>query len=213
MASANAYILDHKEYPIEIIRKNNKNTYLRVKDGKIIVTTNYLTSLTTINKLIKNNTAFIDKALNKNNQKKEDDSFKLFGNSYDIIYGFNDTEIDNNKIYTKDNKSLNKYLSKYIYNIYEERINYYYSLFEENIPIPNLKIRKMTSRWGVCNIKNHNVTLNLELSKYDIECLDYVIVHELSHFIHPNHSKEFWLLVGKYYPNYKDIRKYLRNNT
>ncbi len=213
MASANAYILDGKEYPIEIIRKNNKNTYLRVKDGKIIVTTNYLTSLTTINKLIKNNTAFIDKALNKNNQKKEDDSFKLFGNSYDIIYGFNDTEIDNNKIYTKDNKSLNKYLSKYIYNIYEERINYYYSLFEENIPIPNLKIRKMTSRWGVCNIKNHNVTLNLELSKYNIECLNYVIVHELSHFIHPNHSKEFWLLVGKYYPNYKDIRKYLRNNT
>ena len=213
MASANAYILDNKEYPIEIIRKNNKNTYLRVKDGKIIITTNYLTSLTTINKLIKNNTAFIDKALNKNNQKKEDDSFKLFGNSYDIIYGFNDTEIDNNKIYTKDNKSLNKYLSKYIYNIYEERINYYYSLFEENIPIPNLKIRKMTSRWGVCNIKNHNVTLNLELSKYNIECLNYVIVHELSHFIHPNHSKEFWLLVGKYYPNYKNIRKYLRNNT
>ena len=213
MASANAYILDYKEYPIEIIRKNNKNTYLRVKDGKIIVTTNYLTSLTTINKLIKNNTAFIDKALNKSNLKKEDDSFNLFGNSYDIIYGFNDTEIDNNKIYTKDNKSLNKYLSKYIYNIYEERINYYYNLFEENIPIPNLKIRKMTSRWGVCNIKNHNVTLNLELSKYDIECLDYVIVHELSHFIHPNHSKEFWLLVGKYYPNYKDIRKYLRNNT
>ena len=213
MASANAYILDNKEYPIEIIRKNNKNTYLRVKDGKIIVTTNYLTSLTTINKLIKNNTTFIDKALNKNNQKKEDDSFKLFGNSYDIIYGFNDTEIDNNKIYTKDNKSLNKYLSKYIYNIYEERINYYYNLFEENIPIPNLKIRKMTSRWGVCNIKNHNVTLNLELSKYNIECLNYVIVHELSHFIHPNHSKEFWLLVGKYYPNYKDIRKYLRNNT
>ena len=212
MASANAYILDDKEYPIEIIRKNNKNTYLRVKDGKIIVTTNYLTSLTTINKLIKNNTAFIDKALNKNNLKKEDDSFKLFGNSYDIIYGFNDTEIDNNKIYTKDNKSLNKYLSKYIYNIYEERINYYYNLFEENIPIPNLKIRKMTSRWGVCNIKNHNVTLNLELSKYNIECLNYVIVHELSHFIHPNHSKEFWLLVGKYYPNYKDIRKYLRNN-
>lgn len=213
MASANTYILDDKEYPIEIIRKNNKNTYLRVKDGKIIVTTNYLTSLTTINKLIKNNTAFIDKALNKSNLKKEDDSFKLFGNSYDIIYGFNDTEIDNNKIYTKDNKSLNKYLSKYIYNIYEERINYYYNLFEENIPIPNLKIRKMTSRWGVCNIKNHNVTLNLELSKYNIECLNYVIVHELSHFVHPNHSKEFWLLVGKYYPNYKDIRKYLRNNT
>lgn len=212
MASANTYILNDKEYPIEIIRKNNKNTYLRVKDSKIIVTTNYLTSLTTINKLIKNNTTFINKQLTKEDLKKEE-IFKLFGNSYDIIYGFKDTEIENDKIYTKDLKTLNKYLSKYITNIYNERLNYYYHLFEENIPIPNLKIRKMTSRWGVCNIKNHNVTLNLELSKYNIECLNYVIVHELSHFIHPNHSKDFWLLVSKYYPNYKEIRKYLRTNT
>ena len=213
MASANTYLLNDKEYPIEIIRKNNKNTYLRVKDSKIIVTTNYLTSLTTINKLIKNNTTFINKQLTKENLKKEDTTFKLFGNSYDIIYGFKDTEIENNKIYTKDLKTLNKYLSKYITNIYNERLDYYYHLFEENIPIPNLKIRKMTSRWGVCNIKNHNVTLNLELSKYNIECLNYVIVHELSHFIHPNHSKDFWLLVSKYYPNYKEIRKYLRTNS
>lgn len=212
MASANTYILNNKEYPIEIIRKNNKNTYLRVKDSKIIVTTNYLTSLTTINKLIKNNTAFINKQLTKEDLKKEE-IFKLFGNSYDIIYGFKDTEIENNKIYTKDLKTLNKYLTKYITNIYNERLDYYYHLFEENIPIPNLKIRKMTSRWGVCNIKNHNVTLNLELSKYNIECLNYVIVHELSHFIHPNHSKDFWLLVSKYYPNYKEIRKYLRTNS
>ena len=213
MASANTYILNDKEYPIEIIRKNNKNTYLRVKDSKIIVTTNYLTSLTTINKLIKNNTTFINKQLTKEDLKKEDTTFKLFGNSYDIIYGFKDTEIENNKIYTKDLKTLNKYLSKYITNIYNERLDYYYHLFEENIPIPNLKIRKMTSRWGVCNIKNHNVTLNLELSKYNIECLNYVIVHELSHFIHPNHSKDFWLLVSKYYPNYKEVRKYLRTNS
>lgn len=213
MASANTYILNNKEYPIEIIRKNNKNTYLRVKDSKIIVTTNYLTSLTTINKLIKNNTTFINKQLTKEDLKKEDTTFKLFGNSYDIIYGFKDTEIENNKIYTKDLKTLNKYLSKYITNIYNERLDYYYHLFEENIPIPNLKIRKMTSRWGVCNIKNHNVTLNLELSKYNIECLNYVIVHELSHFIHPNHSKDFWLLVSKYYPNYKEVRKYLRTNS
>ncbi len=212
MASANTYILNNKEYPIEIIRKNNKNTYLRVKDSKIIVTTNYLTSLTTINKLIKNNTTFINKQLTKEDLKKEE-IFKLFGNSYDIIYGFKDTEIENNKIYTKDLKTLNKYLTKYITNIYNERLDYYYYLFEENIPIPNLKIRKMTSRWGVCNIKNHNVTLNLELSKYNIECLNYVIVHELSHFIHPNHSKDFWLLVSKYYPNYKEIRKHLRTNS
>lgn len=148
MASVNTYILNNKEYPIEIIRKNNKNTYLRVKEGKIIVTTNYLTSSFTINKLIKDNTSFINKALLKENKKKEDTSFKLFGMSYDIVYGFPNTEIDNNKIYTKDEKTLNKYLSKYITNIYKERLDYYYNIFKEQIPIPNLKIRKMTSRWG-----------------------------------------------------------------
>ena len=85
-----------------------------------------------------------------------------------------------------------------------------YGVFMEKIPVPNLKIRKMTSRWGVCNIKNYNVTLNYQLSKYNIRCLDYVIVHELSHFVYPNHSRNFWNLVGKYYPNYKECRKELK---
>lgn len=208
----NTYIFNNKEYQIEVIRKNNKNTYLRVKDNKIVVTTNYLTSNRTISKLITSNKEFINRALTKSISKSEDTSFKLFGREYDIIYGFKDTEVDNNKIYTKDEKSLNKYLSLYITNIYSERLDYWYNIFEEDIPVPNLKIRKMTSRWGVCNIKNHNVTLNSELSKYDIKALDYVIVHELSHFIHHNHSKDFWLLVGKHYPKYKEVRKYLRNS-
>ena len=211
MVSADEYIYNDKKYNIEIVRKNNKNTYLRVRDNKIIVSTNYFTTKKQIIKLIEDNTAFINKALDKCIKKKEDDTFKLFGKCYDIIYGPFNTEINNDKIYTKDEKTFNKYFTKYIRNIYSERLDYWYNIFEENIPYPNLKIRKMTSRWGVCNIKNHNVTLNLELSKYDISALDYVIVHELSHFIHHNHSKDFWLLVGKYYPNYKDIRKMLRN--
>lgn len=211
MVSADEYLYNDKSYKIEVIRKNNKNTYLRVKDNKIVITTSYLTTKSQINKLIQSNTNFINKVLDKNISKEEDTSFKLFGKSYDIVYGPFDTEIYNNKIYTKDEKTFNKYFTKHIYNIYSERLNYWYNLFEENIPIPNLKIRKMTSRWGVCNIKNHNVTLNLELSKYDIIALDYVIVHELSHFIHHNHSKDFWLLVGKYCPNYKEIRKMLKN--
>lgn len=212
MVSADVYIFNGLEYPIEIIKKNNKNTYLRVKDGKIVVTTNYFVSKKKIEELINNNKSFIDKALTKNIKKKEDNSFKLFGNNYDIIYGFNNTEIEENKIYTKDKKTLEKYLSKYIYNIYEERLSFWYNIFEEKIPTPNLKIRKMTSRWGVCNLKNKNVTLNLELSKYNKEALDYVIVHELSHFMYPNHSKDFWTLVSKYYPRYKEVRKYLKNS-
>ena len=211
MASASVYKFDGKEYPIEIIRKNNKNTYLRVKDNKIVITTNYFVSTRKLEELIINNKKFIENALLKNNKKNLDNGFKLFGKCYDIVYGFKDLEIEEDKIYCKDQKSFDKFLSKYIYNIYEERLEYWYNTFEESIPVPNLKIRKMTSRWGVCNLKNRNVTLNLELSKYNIEALDYVIVHELSHFIYPNHSKDFWLLVAKYYPRYKEIRKYLKN--
>lgn len=205
------YTYNNINYPIVIIRKDNKNTYLRVKDGKIIVTTNYFVSNSKVKKLIEDNASFIIKNLDKYNNRLSDTSFKLFGKNYDIVYGLPNTEISDNKIYTTDDKTFSKYLFKYINSVYQDRLNYWYNLFEEKIPIPNLKIRKMTSRWGVCNIKNHNVTLNLELSKYNMECLDYVIVHELSHFVYPNHSKEFWNLVSKYYLDYKKIRKELKN--
>ena len=70
----------------------------------------------------------------------------------------------------------------------------------------------MTTRWGVCNTKTHQITLNLELMHYNIECLNYVIVHELSHLIEGNHSRVFWSIVEKYYPNYKSIRKKMRDS-
>ena len=198
-------------YDVEIIKKNNKNTYIRVKDGKIIVTTNRFVSTASIMKLINSNISSISKMINIDNKKQDKkDNFYYFGKQYDVIYGFNSVEFDNDKIYAPDKVKLDKYILNDIKKIYQSRLDYWYIIFEEKIPIPNLKIIKMTSRWGVCNIKNHNVTLNYELLKYDITCLDYVIVHELSHFIHHNHSKEFWLLVGKYYPKYKGTRKMLK---
>ena len=69
----------------------------------------------------------------------------------------------------------------------------------------------MTTRWGVCNTKSKVITLNTELFKYDIECLDYVVIHELSHLVHANHSKEFWNVVSKYCPNYKILRNKLND--
>ena len=203
--------IDSSVYDVEIIKKNNRNTYIRVKDGKIVVTTNYLTSKSSIVKLINNNKSSIIKMINvdKIKQDKQDD-FYYFGKKYDVIYGFKDIEFNDDKIYVFNKKNLDTFILNDIKNIYKDRLDYWYNIFEENIPVPNLKIRKMTSRWGVCNIRNHNVTLNYELSKYDITCLDYVIVHELSHFIHHNHSKEFWSLVSKYYPKYKDARKMLK---
>ena len=202
---------NNNKYEVEIIKKNNKNIYIRIKDNKIIVTCNYFTTKREIEKLIKTNYNSITKMIDKVNVKKEkEDNFYLFGTKYDIIYGFSDINISDNKIYIKDNKTLNKYLDNKIKEVFTNRLNFWYNIFNENIPVPNLKIRKMTSRWGVCNLKNKNVTLNYYLYKYDLDCLDYVIVHELSHFIYPNHSKDFWNLVSNYIPNYKVKRNKLK---
>lgn len=203
--------IDNKEYEVEIIKKNNRNTYVRVKNGKIVVSTNYLTSKSSILKLINDNKDNIIKMIYNDSKKIDrEEKFYYFGKEYDVIYGFQEIEFSDDKIYASDENKLKKYIDKEIARIYSERMEYYYNKFEERIPVPNLKIRKMTSRWGVCNIKNHNITLNYQLSKYNICCLDYVIVHELSHFIHPNHSRDFWNLVGKYYPDYKKCRKMLK---
>ena len=94
--------------------------------------------------------------------------------------------------------------------MFKERLDYSYHVFLESIPYPKLKIRTMKTRWGVCNKRDNSVTLNSKLIEYNIEALDYVIIHELSHFVHFNHSKEFWMLVSKYNPNYKQIKKYLK---
>ena len=92
------------------------------------------------------------------------------------------------------NFNLDKFYKIEASRVFKERLDYIYKLFEEDISYPSLRIRKMTSKWGVCNITRKIVTLNLELIKLDIKYLDYVIVHELSHLIYPNHSKDFWNL-------------------
>lgn len=208
------FVYDGKEYVVEIIFKRNKNTYVRVRDGKIFVTTNYFTSKRSVEKLLKDNYVSVGKMIDRDeNRNIKKDLFLLFGKSYDIIYGKVDGKIrlEDGIIRVCDDKELYKWLDKMIETTFYEHLMYWYNKFEENIPIPNLKIRKMKSRWGVCNIKNNNVTLNFQLFRYDIKCLDYVIVHELSHFLEPNHSKNFWDVVNKYYPRYKEIRKMLKD--
>ena len=81
-----------------------------------------------------------------------------------------------------------------------------------DLPEFRLRIRKMSTRWGVCNIKSMTVTLNSELIKKDVSLIDYVIIHELCHFKHMNHSTEFWKEVEKYYPYHKMARKMLKES-
>ena len=83
-------------------------------------------------------------------------------------------------------------------------------MFEEDIPFPKLIIGKMRRKWGYCNKREKLIKLNFELIKYSINEIDYVIIHELCHFLEFNHSKNFWNYVKKYKPDYKNITKILK---
>ena len=73
--------------------------------------------------------------------------------------------------------------------------------------IPNkIRIRNIKYAWGTCSV-NKNITINYNLIKYSKQAIRYVILHELCHLKYMNHSKEFWSLVQRYMPEYKQVKK------
>jgi predicted metal-dependent hydrolase len=73
-----------------------------------------------------------------------------------------------------------------------------------------VRLRRMKTRWGVCNISTRIITINSELTKYPEQCLEYVVVHELAHLKIAAHNKEFWAIVENALPDYKLWRKTLK---
>ena len=200
------YKLDGDIYNVLVVKKNNKNSYIKIKDDlTIYVTTNYLTTKGEVKRMLDNEKDFLKRSLSRARKKMEkDELFYYLGQKYDIILvPFENTEVYDDKIYVKDMNALDKWLKKEMKRIFSERLEYNYNLFDEDIPFPKLKIRSMKTRWGVCNKRDNSITLNSKLIRYSIHEIDYVIIHELSHFVHFDHSKEFWETVRMYMPDYK----------
>jgi len=64
----------------------------------------------------------------------------------------------------------------------------------------------MTTKWGTCNSNTGKIWFNLQLAKKPIECLEYVILHELIHFSYKNHDDNFLALMDKYMPLWREIK-------
>lgn len=207
--------IGNDEVEVIVVKKlRQKNTYLRVKDDlKLYVTTSSFVSDRNVLRIINDNITSIINMYNKQKFKQDlKKDFYYLGTKYDIVKtNSKDVIIGNDKIFIPSNLDINKWFKKQATILFKQRLDYWYNNFTYEIPYPSLTIRKMTSRWGVCNSKLKRVTLNLELIKKHPACLDYVICHELSHFIHMDHSKEFWKVVSENYPNYKEIRRIMKN--
>lgn len=80
-----------------------------------------------------------------------------------------------------------------------------YPLFKPYfVPFPIVKIRNMRSRWGSCTAETGTIRLNLQLMKADEGCIEQVILHELAHFVHANHSPAFYALLTQLMPDWKE---------
>ena len=71
----------------------------------------------------------------------------------------------------------------------------------------------MTTRWGTCNNKSGRIWLNLQLAKKTLECLEYVILHELIHLVEKTHNERFVLLMDKYMPMWREVKVTLNGQT
>ena len=207
-------------------RKNMKNIYLKVeKNADVVVsapprTPNYL-----IKKLIRDNIDEIN--LRRNNiltngytvkQYVTGEKHIIFGKEFVLevrLGNKNVVKLSDDKIILviKDKDQdreqiVTSYLRKVLYNKALEFSNKYEKIM--GVHAEQLRIKKMKTRWGTCNIEAKRIWINYELIKYPIECLEHIVVHELTHLLETNHTPRFYALLGKYYPNFRENDKLIK---
>lgn len=222
------------DIPYLLTRKPVKNVNLRIKpEGEVLVSANNSVPTDFIDAFIEKKQRYIFSVLSRYKEKK-----KLFqavpkryvsGESYDLLGKSLRLKVEANKeenVYTdgvyiflkvKDKDDfrhkeimMSKWLKQYKTTVFEELLQEKYLLFEKyGVTYPTLKIRNMTSRWGSCQPKKGIITLNSKLIEAPRNCIEYVILHELVHFIHPNHSRQFWDFVAMMMPDWKERKEEL----
>ena len=113
----------------------------------------------------------------------------------------------------QEKKSKLPVLNDQILDDFRRRIRIIINECEEamNLKASSYTLKMMTSRWGSSQPQTRRISLNTKLALYPEECARYVVIHELAHFLHPNHSRSFWTCVEKFCPDYKELRQRLRN--
>lgn len=218
--------ISFKDLKIEHICKASlKHSYISVKPsksesspyGKIILKTPRVSQNFILN-LLEEKEAWIRKQLSKTAQNRAqrvnlEDEVLLFGEIYSI-------DVD-------EAKKLRELLHKIRVNSRANIVKCYDTFYKEHSEIhivprveyfsklmgleyEEIKFRKMRSRWGSCTSKRV-ITFNTALIKVAHEFIDYVVVHELAHIVHMNHSKKFHSLVQNYIPDAREIRKKFKN--
>lgn len=113
--------------------------------------------------------------------------------------------------FKRKERVMKKWIKRMQTEVFLEICKEIYPLFQPyGVKYPLIKIRDMKSRWGSCQPQKKIITLNGKMIAAQREAIEYVILHEFAHFIHPNHSKDFYGLVESLMPDWKERRAMLQ---
>lgn len=176
-------------------KKNIKHCYLRVLSDNIIQikANRYFTILDAKDLIYRKKDWLIENIQKQNSKKLNENEFLYFGEKK-LLSDFLIKDLD--KFYKEEiQKIIPSLVEKYsnLMQLYPTKISY----------------RKNRRTWGSCNFKNE-LNFNILLAKYPIFIIEYIVIHELAHIQHKNHSKDFYFLVEKFSPNYKKIEKFFK---
>ena len=216
-------------------RKEIKNINLRIRhDGKVFVSAPKRAQAQIIDCFVISKMNFITKALDKfiknNNEKLEmqyisGENVTLLGKnmrisvvkdkseyvSCDGVYVY--IHVKRPDYYNRKKNLLNNWINTQCSSVFNDVIQEVHTRFVSyDIAMPQLVIRNMTSRWGSCLPKKGIITLNKRLIEAPKNCIEYVVYHEFCHFIHPNHSKEFYMLLQVMLPDWKRSKQILEDS-
>ena len=172
---------------VTVIRSNRKTVAIQVNsDLSVTVRAPRSASEKDIEEILKKKEAWISKHIEKIKKTKE----RLEAESTE--------KLTREKVIALAEEALK---------VIPERVEYFAKVI--GVTYGKITIRNQKTRWGSCSSKG-NLNFNCLLMLAPSEVLDYVVVHELCHRKQMNHSKAFWLEVEKVIPNYKEVRKWLK---
>lgn len=162
---------------------------------------------------------------------KKDDRIKIFGETYQLKFAYQPdlqsgfvlaqkTLLYNSSLYalspkkttkltSAENAKLERFLRQTIRQYVSMRVPQLHAQMQIAKPLGRISIKDQTSRWGSCS-SDGNLNFNYHLVHYPPAVIDYVLIHELAHLVHLDHSDKFWALVAKYDGAYKSHRRALK---
>lgn len=226
-------VLGGKRVEYELQRKDVKNINLRIKaDRTIFVSANPRVPDEVIEEFIRSKSDYILKALAhyeelaryapKPKQYVDGESFRIFGHDrrLKVMEGKkNNVEHDESYITLTakdptDRELKQKLMDRWLNSICKDTIqslcDAVYPKFQKyGVEFPSIRYRNMISRWGSCQPKRGVLTFNYALVEAPISCIEYVVVHEFTHFLQPNHSRKFYQQLAMFMPDWEERKKIL----